>query len=177
MNTGFTVLAILSFLLLSSSCVSAQDKSASKKAVDFSGTWILDVGRSKPDENDRIESIKLTVTQTGHDIRVDSAVKLIPYDPAFMGGPMIRPLEQNLSNTFRFDGKETEGQIVSPVGPQPVKLKASFEGGKLHLSHTYGDPVVTFKETWTLSEDCKTLSVDRVSCTGRASVLVFTKKQ
>lgn len=174
MNTGFTVIAIISFVVFSSSCASAQYK---QNAPNFSGTWVLDTGKSKLDENDRIESLTLTVTQSKDEIHVDSALKLIPYNPAFMGGPMIRPLEQNMSNTYRFDGKETQGQVPSPGGPQAATLKAKFDGGKLHLSQTNGDPVVTLKETWTLSADGKTLTADRVTAAGRASTLVFNKKQ
>jgi hypothetical protein len=107
---------------------------------------------------------------------VESALKLIPYDPAFMGGPIVRPLEQNTSNKYSFDGKETRGEVPSPPGPQPATLKAKFEGGKLHLTQTYGDPAMTTKEAWRLSADGKTLTVDRIGGTGRASTLVFTKK-
>jgi hypothetical protein len=174
MNTGFAIIAVLSFVMFSSSCLSAQDK---QKAPNFSGTWALDTSRSKLDEQDRIESLTLTVTQSKDEIHVDSALKLIPYDPAFMGGLMTRPLEQNMSNTYRFDGKETEGQVPSPGGPQSATLKANVDGGKLHLSQTHGDPVVTLKETWALSADGKMLTADRLGGTGQPSTLVFNKKQ
>jgi len=172
MNTGFAVIAIVFFMVFSSSFVSAQNK---QKAPDFSGTWVLDTAKSKLDERDRIQSLTLTVTQGKDDIHVDSAFKLIPYNPAFMGGLMTRPLEQNTSNTYRFDGKETQGQVPSPGGPVAATLSAKVDGGKLLLSQTMGDPVVTLKETWTISEDCKTLTIERV--TGRASTLVFNRKR
>ena len=170
MTSGIAFVAVLSLVVLSS-CVSAQEK-----VSNFSGTWILDTNRSKLDEHDRIQSLTMTVTQTKTEIRVDSSLKLIPHDPAFMGGPMVRPLEQNTSNNYSLEGKETKGEIPAPFGPQPAALKAKFDGGKLYLSQTYGDPVVISKETWTLSAGGKVLTIDRVATPGRASTLVFNKK-
>lgn len=174
MNTAFAAMAIASMLVFSSSCVTAAGDD--QKASNFSGTWVLDTVKSKLDENDRIESLTLTVTQGKDEIHVDSALKLIAPNPAMEGGPMIRPREQNISNTYRFDGKETQGQVPSPVGPQAATLKAKVDGAKLHLLQTNGDPVVVSKEVWTLSTDGKTLTVDRVGAFGKTSTLVFNKK-
>lgn len=173
MNTGFAFVTIAFFLMFSSSCAAAQNNT---KVPNFAGTWVLDTAKSKLDENDRIESLTMTVTQNKNDIRVDSALKLIPPNPAMEGGPLVRPLEQSTSNTYRFDGTKSDGQVPSPVGPQAATLQAKLDGGKLLLSQTHGDPVVILKETWTLSADGKTLTSERVGMFGRASSLVFNKK-
>jgi hypothetical protein len=170
MNSVFTFLAIMSFAALSM-CVSADGKTP-----DFSGTWVLDASASKLNERDRIRELTLTVTQNAAEIRVDSALKLIPNNPAMEGGPAIRPLEQNISNTYRFNGEENKGEVPTPIGPQAATLKAKVEGPKLLLSQTYGDPVIIAKEIWTLSADGKTLTVERKDAPGAPSTLVFHKK-
>ena len=43
---------------------------AQAKTADFSGTWTLDVSKSKLDERARIESMTLTVAQTAKHITV-----------------------------------------------------------------------------------------------------------
>ena len=171
MNTSIAIIAVLSAAALLS-CISAEGKTP-----DFSGTWVLDVSKSKLDESDRIESLTLTVTQSAKEIRVASALKLIPYNPAFMGGPLVRPLEQNIVNTYTLDGKENKGEVASPVGPQAAKLTAQVEGQKLVLwQKDYGDPAMTSKEVWILSADSKTLTIDRTGLLGRSSTMVFKKK-
>ena len=171
MNTSIAIIAILSAAALLS-CISAEGKTP-----DFSGTWVLDVSKSKLDESDRIESLTLTVTQSAKEIRVASALKLIPYNPAFMGGPLVRPLEQNIVNTYTLDGKESKGEVASPVGPQAAKLTAKVEGQKLVLwQKDFGDPAMTSREAWRLSADGKTLTIERTGFFDRTSTMVFNKK-
>jgi hypothetical protein len=71
------------------------------------------------------------------------------------------------------------------MGAMPVKLTAKIEEGKLNLSQSrtfntqMGEITSVTKETWTISEDGKTLTVKRDSETPRgtnSSEMVFTKK-
>ena len=87
--------------------------------------------------------------------------------------------------TYSLDGKETTIQQEGPMGSVPVTLKAKIDGGKLNLSsaRTFNGPngeiSITTKETWTLSDDGKTLTVAREQSSPRgtnSSTMVFTKK-
>ena len=163
----------------------AQDKKA-----DYSGTWTLDVSKSKLDERSRIESQTLTVTQTDKEIKVATATKRLP-TPADapqgggrpgggggMGGGDSR-------RTYALDGKETTIEQETPRGNVPVKLTAKSDAGKLHLASSrtmntqMGEMTMTTKETWELSADGKTLTVNRESTSPRgtnSSTMVFAKK-
>lgn len=164
-----------------------------QKAPDFSGTWNLDVSKSKLDERARIESLTLSVTQTDKDIKIDSKTARTPRPegaPGSMGGG--RGMGRgggfgmgDVSESYTLDGKETKISVEGPNGPMPVVLRAEAEGGKLQLtsSRTFsgqmGEMTATKKEVWALSDDGKTLTIVRENSTPRgtsSSTLVFNKK-
>jgi hypothetical protein len=165
----------------------AQDK----KATDFSGSWTLDVSKSKLDERSRIESMTMTVTQTDKDIKVETATKRTP-PPEGAGGGQGGGMRRgggfgggDGATTYTLDGKETSLEEEGRMGKTAVKLKAELDGGKLKLSsvRTFNTPngemTMTVKEAWSLSEDGKTLTVKRDMETPRgtnSSEMVFTKK-
>lgn len=182
MKKTFFLAALLCLLAISAF---AQDKK------DFSGSWTLDVGKSKLDERARIESMTMTVAQTDKDIKVETATKRMPPPADAGGGGMgrggMRGMGGGDSNfTYTLDGKETSVNQETPMGAVPVKLKAEIGGdGKLKLSSSrtantpMGEFTITTKETWSLSEDGKTLTVKREMETPRgtnSSEMVFTKK-
>src|SRR5947207_15515556 len=68
------VAAIMSLFVLAIG-ISAQDKKPGKGS-DFSGTWTLDVSKSKLGDRNRIESQTMTVTQTGTDITIKTEAKM-----------------------------------------------------------------------------------------------------
>lgn len=72
MKNRFMFAAILSLFVFAVSAV-AQDK-----AVNFSGTWNLDVSKSKLGDHANIESQTLTVTQSEKDIKIETATKRTP---------------------------------------------------------------------------------------------------
>ena len=171
-------------------CLAAFSALAQKQA-DFSGSWALDVSKSKLDERARIESMDLTVVQTDKDIKVETATKrLPPPEGAGNGQGGGRGMGRggfggDGTNTYTLDGKETSIEEESRMGKIPVKLKAEMDGGKLKLSSVRtintpnGEVSVTTKETWTLSDDGKTLTVKRDTESPRgtnSSEMVFTKK-
>ena len=172
-------------------CLLAISAFAQKKA-DYSGNWTLHVSKSKLDERARIESMTMTVTQTDKDIKVETATKRTP-PPADVqgngqgGGRRGGGFGGGDGTTvYTLDGKETSVETESPAGKMPVKLKAEFgKDGKLKLnqSRTFNSPIgevsITTKETWTLAEDGKTLTVKRDTESPRgtnSSEMVFTKK-
>lgn len=164
-------------------CLSAFSAFAQEvvNTTDFSGTWELDVSKSKLDERARIESMTMKVVQTAKDIKIETAVKRA--EVARDGGGMNRGGNSLL--TYTLDGKETKTSQDSPIGAVPVALKAKLDGDKLKLTQTrtintrMGETSITTKETWTLSANGKTLTVKRETETPRgtqSAELVFAKK-
>ncbi|HKX83501.1 MAG TPA: hypothetical protein VJL58_04710 [Pyrinomonadaceae bacterium] len=180
-------------LFLAAACCLFAVSAFAQKSSDFSGTWTLDVSKSKLDERARIESMTLTVTQTDKDIKIDSKTTRAPRPegaPGAMGGGggMGRGGGFGMgdaSETYTLDGKETKISQDGPNGPMPVILKAKSEAGKLELSSSrtfsgpMGEVTVSKKEAWSLADDGKTLTIARENTTPRgtsSSTLVFVKK-
>lgn len=177
-------------------CLLSISAFAQKKA-DFSGSWTLDVSKSKLDQRARVESMTKNVTQTDKDIKVETTTKRTPPPDGAMqagggqggGGGMRRGGGfggGDGTTTYTLDGKETSSEVEGPMGKVPLKLKASLESdGKLNLSSSStfstqnGEVSVTTKETWSLSDDGKTLTIKRETESPRgtnSSEMVFTKK-
>jgi hypothetical protein len=193
------------FLTLFTFALSA---AAQDKAVSFSGTWTLDVSKSKLSDRMPIESQTLTVTQTDKDIKIETATKRPPPpadapqggqmggqpggqmgghkpDGHMGGGRMGGGPMGDGTRTYTLDGKETTKGVEGPMGSMPEVTKAKIEGGKLKLSSSrsfsgpMGDVTMTSKETWELSADGNTLTVNAERSSPRGnetSTKVFTKK-
>jgi hypothetical protein len=174
-------------------CLAAMTALAQDKKTDYSGSWTLDVAKSKLDERMRVESMTMTVAQTDKDIKVETATKRLPPPEGAGGGQGGgRGMGRggfgggDASLVYTLDGKETKIQQDSPMGSIPVTLKAKIEAdGKLKLSSSrtfsgqMGEVTMTTKETWSLSEDGKTLTVKRETETPRganSAEMVFVKK-
>jgi len=163
------------------------------QSANYSGTWKLDLEKSTLSGPMRIESMTLTVAQTDKDIKVDTATKRAapPADapaggpPGGGGGRGRGGFGGDGSATYSLDGKEIKAEIDGAMGKMPVIYKGSSEtDGSLKLSNSrifngpQGEVTITTKETWRLSADGKTLTVDRESTTPRGnqtSKLVFNK--
>jgi hypothetical protein len=183
------------FFLAAFVCLMAFAAFAQDKKADFSGTWTLDTSKSKLDERARVESMTMTVAQTDKDIKIETATKRLPPPEGAGGngqgggGGMGRGMGfggGDGTTSYTLDGKETSTEVEGRMGKMPVKLKAELEkDGKLKLSRSstfsgqMGEITVTTKETWSLSDEGKTLTVKRESETPRgtnSSEMVFTKK-
>lgn len=140
--------------------------SASAQTADFSGTWTLDVSKSKLGDRNMIAEQTLTVVQTAKDITVTPVTKRNP-PPDGMGGGQGRGGMGggDVRSTYTLDGKEVASEVDGPMGKMPVKMMAKLEGGKLMLSNARtfntpnGEMTMTTKETWELSGDGKTLTI------------------
>jgi len=164
--------------------------------ANYSGTWKLDAAKSKLDERMRVDSITLTVAQTDKEIKVETASKRLPPNDAPAGAPAGAPGGGrgmgrggmgggDGTTTYALDGKEIKGEMEGPMGKMPVTYKGNVEADgslKLSSSRTFtgpnGEVTMTTKETWKLSADSKTLTVDRESTTPRGantSTMVFQK--
>jgi hypothetical protein len=176
------------FVCLTALSVFAQDKKA-----DFSGTWTLDAGKSKLDERARIESMTLTVAQSDKEVKIETAIKRLPPPDGLsqgdgQGGGMRRGGGfggGDGTTLYSLDGKETTSEVEGRMGKSFVKSKGEIDGGKLKLSSVrvmntqMGEVSITTRETWTLSDDGKTLTVKREMESPRgtnSSEMVFTKK-
>ena len=162
--------------------------SAFAQKANYAGTWNLDVAKSKLDERMRVESMSMTVVQTGTELKVTTATKrqAPPADGAGRpgGGGMGRGGLGDGTTSYDLTGKETKVEIDGPNGKMPQALKATTDGGKLQLSKSMtmttqmGEMTITTKETWGLSTDGKTLTVTREQSTPRGtntSTMVFVK--
>ncbi|CAN5325829.1 hypothetical protein BH20ACI2_BH20ACI2_24720 [soil metagenome] len=185
MKRNILFAAILSLFLMAIS-VSAQ------KASNFSGTWTLDVSKSKLGERVTIESQTLTVTQTDKDIKVVTATKrAAPPAGAPAGGGGGRPGGGggmgggDTTVSYNLDGKEVTIEQESPMGKVPMKMSGKIDGGKLKLAsaRTFNGPngeiTTTNKESWSVSEDGNVLTVDREMTSPRgtnSTQSVYTRK-
>lgn len=161
--------------------------SASAQTADFSGTWKLDVSKSKLGERNMIAEQTLTVVQTATDISVTPATKRTPPPDGMGGGGGMGRGGMgggDMKSTYTLDGKEITSEVDGPMGKMPVKMMAKLEGGKLTLSSSRtfngpnGEMTTTTKESWELSADGKTLTIvtERTSPRGTdTTTRVFAK--
>lgn len=179
------------FFLAAVVCLSAIAAFGQARTADHSGTWVLDVSRSKLDERARIESMTMTVSQTDKELKVTTETKrqAPPADGpqggrgGGMGGRGFGGGDG--TNTYSLDGKETVIQRETRMGTVPVKQSALLDAGRVRISSSstfngpMGEVTMTTKETWSLSADGKTLTVEREMTNPRGtstSTMVFVKK-
>ena len=169
--------------------------------ASYAGTWKLDKANSKLDQRMMFETMTWTVSQAGKELKIVSEVTLP--EPKVMPAPAGAPgTGQRMggargmgrggfggsgsgTTVYSLDGKETIVEIEGPTGKMPVTYKAvSGPGGALVLTNSrsftgpMGEVKLTTKETWKLSPDGRTLTVDRENTTPRGaqtSTLVFVK--
>ncbi|HRI03228.1 MAG TPA: hypothetical protein PLL77_05760 [Pyrinomonadaceae bacterium] len=163
-------------LMLFAMAVSA----SAQKATDFSGTWNLDLAKSKLSDREKtsIESQTLIVTQTATELKVETTTKrAAPPAGAPAGGPpaggpppgggggrmggggMMGGGDGTVS--YALDGKEVKTEMSGQMGTMQISTKAKLDGGKLEITRTVGTPMgdrVT-TEKWWLNAD-GTLSVE-----------------
>jgi hypothetical protein len=185
MKSNVMFAALLSLLVFAFGA-SAQDKAS------FSGTWTLDVGKSKLGDHNMIESQTITVAQSDKDLKVETVTKRVPPPAdAQRGGSSVRGQFRGSFGSgdgtaiYSLEGKETKTEMSGNMGSVPVLLKAKLDGGKLKLSRsvTFHGPIddftMTTSETWELSSDGKTLTVNTERSSPRgseSSTKVFIKK-
>ena len=173
------VLAATFSLFVFAIAVSAQ------KTTDFTGTWNLDVSKSKLGDRNFIESQVLTVTQTATELKVETATKrMAPPAGAPAGGPPGgggRMGGGDAPVTYTLDGKEVKTEMQGGQGTMQVSTKAKIDGGKLEITRSMMTPMGdrTSSEKWWLNTD-GTLSVEstRPNRDGGTDTTtrVFTKK-
>lgn len=157
---------------------------AAQKPSDFSGTWSLDTSKATGADAS-IESQTLTVTQTATELKYErNTTRKAGADSGRGGRGMMGG--GNTTAAFSLDGKETKAEIEGPMGKMPVTYKASVDADgsvKLVSTRTFNGPQgemsFTVTESWKLSADGKTLTVERESVSPRgtnSSTSVYLKK-
>jgi hypothetical protein len=139
----------------------------SAQTPNFSGTWNLDLAKSKLGDRNNIESQTLTVTQTAADITVATATKRTPPPADGAGGG--RPGGGGRggfgggdgTTTYKLDGSETSTEVQNQMGSMTVKTKGKIEGGKLAITRTATTPMGdrTSTESWELGADGNSLTI------------------
>lgn len=177
MKRNLVLAAIFSLFLLAIA--------ASAQTPDYSGTWTLDVKASKLGDRNNIESQTLTVKQTATDLTVTPATKRTPPpDGAGGGAGRMGGGGGDRAITYVLDGKEVKSEVEGRMGKMPVTTTAKTDGGKISISTSStfttpnGEMTTSNKETWSLSSDGKTLTIngERTSPRGTDSTTrVFTK--
>ncbi len=176
----------------------------SQSAVtNYSGQWEADLSKSElPEMLKSIEGISMTVKQDEKTILVETAIKggrgggfgggmgsgrgngTGSGAPPMGGGQM--PRRQPQAMTYSLDGKETTSESGGGQFAGTSTLKAILSSEDLKLSSVrkgnspMGEFTITTKETWTLSDGGKVLTVlqDRETPIGNLSAkLVFLKKE
>jgi hypothetical protein len=184
------ILTLIFSLFLAVTAVFAQGKTS-----DFSGNWELDTNKSKLGERARVESMTMSVSQTGNELKIETKTKHAISSEGEVrvgeknGAGMIRrDIGSNFGETtqiaaYNLGGTETKSEIPGiPIATTVFKAKLE-NGGKLYLTSNRASEkpkgAITVKETWTLSADGKTLTVVREHVTPQGNVsaeMVFNKK-
>lgn len=148
---------------------------SAQKATDFSGTWNLDLAKSKLSDREKtsIESQTMIVTQTATDLKAETTTKrAAPPAGAPAGGPPPGGGGGRMGGggqmgggdgtvSYALDGKEVKTEMAGQMGTMQISTKAKLDGGKLEITRTVGTPMgdrVT-TEKWWLNAD-GTLSVE-----------------
>ena len=122
------------------------------KKTDFSGTWKLNENKSNLGEGSRFASSQLVVTQKEDKLTVERTA-------TNRNGE-----EMKFNSDYTLDGKEYEETVRNR--PRKVTANWSDDGKGITISSTSkfernGEEMVfTSKETWTLSADGKSLTVN-----------------
>lgn len=170
------VLAAIVSLFLFTACALGQTGAGKAKAVDFSGSWQLNLKKSNFDAFTTISMMKVDAEQTDKDISV--AYVTVPGPPPGGGKPPVdKP--KKASFLYNLDGTETMTEPDLELGMTPATLTARItDDGKLVLtskrkvSTTFGGGNYEVKETWRLEASGKVLTITRTIFTPRGSNVV-----
>ncbi len=172
--------AVLAVLVLVLSAVAF----GQKDAPDFAGEWNLDVENSELGRRP-IKSMTMTVTQTENELSYQRKAEMDENVGQGFGRRGMRGGGGEQAFTFDLTGKETTAPVARGRGGS-AKLMASVKDGVLTLAQTrefegrMGPMTIKMTETWTLSEDGNTLTVNSETETPRgtrSSKMVFVKAE
>ena len=142
---------------------------SAQKAVNFSGTWVLDAAKSKPAET-MIESQTLVVTQTAAELKVErTTARKAAANPGGGGAPvggggggrggMMGGGDG--PTTYTFDGKAVKSEMQGPGGAMQVTTTAALDAKGFKVTRSIETPMGARESTekWWLNAD-GTLSIE-----------------
>lgn len=174
MNRSTFAVAAL-FAVFAAAAAMGQDGTAG-----MAGKWKLDMDKSELGERSRVQSMEMNVEMSGNTMSVERIPKLAEGGGGGMGRG--RGMMGGGKLTYDLSGKETS---ASGGMGGTVKLKAVKESGGLKLKQVrnletqMGSMTLTTVETWKLSADGKTLTIDSSTETprgARTQKMVFVKQ-
>jgi len=132
---------------------------ALSQVPDYSGEWTLDKHASKLfGRMASIESMSITVTQTGNELKIVTFSKRASQPQNASGEEIV---------TYSLDGKEIKMDINNSSFNGTIRSRVRFEGGKLNLKAErtirtqLGEFSATTRDIWELSPDGATLKIKR----------------
>jgi TonB family protein len=171
---------------------------AQNSTPDYSGSWELDINKSKLDERMRPESVTMNVTQTDRELKIQTTTNRTKFldenmqtdgGGANRGGGFGRGGFANGTVIYNLDGSEVKTETTGGARADSTTFKAEFgQEGRLILtsSRTFNSPAMgggmlniggmggagmtmTVKETWELGDGGKTLKIWRETQTPRGA--------
>lgn len=144
---------------------------AQNKTPDFGGKWKLDMSKSELGERSRVESMDMTVEQTAASLSVERTPKFAGGGEG-MGGGMGRGMMGGGKMTYDLSGKETK--VEGSMGNAMLKAEKAADGKLLltqnrNLETQMGSFSLKTVETWELSADGKTLTINSSTETPRGN--------
>lgn len=157
----FALAAVLTF---AAAPAIAQDK------PNFSGTWVLDIGKSDFGPSPAPEAMTLVIVHKDPALKVTSTQK---------SGDMG---EVKNDRNITTDGKDNVNKLsMGPMGDQNITSKSTWAGRSLVTTFSLDAQGMTIavKDTWDVSADGKTLTSTRVLGTpdGDFTMKMFFSKQ
>ncbi len=158
-----------------------------QEAVNFSGTWTLDVAKSKL-AGPPIESQTLVVTHSGTDLKVEQTTKRgappagAPQGPPPGGGGRGGMMGGGDGTaTYTLDGKGKASTMSTQMGDLQITTTAKQDGSKIEITRSVETPMGarSTTEEWTLGTDgTLTIESQRPNRDGGTDTTtrVFTKK-
>lgn len=201
MKKNFVFAAFLALFVMATAAFAQGDKAKGASSPNFGGKWTLDKEKSKLSDQQKasIESETMTVTQSASDIKYELDTKRVANPngggaPAGGGGggaPGARPGGggggfgggAGGAQTYPL-GKEVTADQQMGQNTVPVTSGSKWDGGKLQLwrSSTFqgpnGEIKNSSKQTWELSSDGKTLTINSENTGARgttSTTKVYTK--
>ena len=163
-------------------CLCFQAISVFAATPDFSGYWVLDVGKSVFSETNSIESMTLKVTQTDDALKIESFIKA---GQSRISSNVLPVNGRMQVAVYSLNNKETVVEAGNAMARKEARKAELTADGKLNLTliQTFnaeaGSVTVKKNEIWELLDGGNLLKITRYTETPRGATtaeMYFTKK-
>ncbi len=119
---------------------------------DLNGRWTLDKSASRSADSDKWVSAERTIEQSAEKITCRTTISM-------EGGGCVQQFSEPADGTWRANGQPVPVGPDGPSGPVDKPMaKVEWVNGKLSVQ--YRSAVEEGRETWTLSPDGRTLTIE-----------------